>query len=84
MGAVLLSASGVSKAYAGVRALRDASFQLRRREVHALIGENGAGKSTLIKIMTGAVRPDSGEIRLNGDLIDDNSPRRARELGARS
>lgn len=77
----LLSATGVSKAYAGVRALRDASFQLRRGEVHALIGENGAGKSTLIKIMTGAVQPDSGEIRLDGDLINDNSPRRARELG---
>lgn len=78
---VLLSATGISKAYAGVRALRDAAFELRRGEVHALIGENGAGKSTLIKIMTGAVQPDSGEIRLDGALIEENNPRRARELG---
>jgi len=77
----LLQANNVSKSYAGVRALRSASFELRAGEVHALIGENGAGKSTLIKIMTGAVEPDSGEIKLNGQTITHNSPRVAKSLG---
>ena len=77
----LLEATNVSKSYAGVQALRSASFELRAGEVHALIGENGAGKSTLIKIMTGAVEPDSGEIKLNGETITHNSPRVAKSLG---
>lgn len=76
----LLSATNVSKAYAGVQALKSASLELREGEVHALIGENGAGKSTLIKIITGAVQPDAGEIRLNGEIITNNSPRMAKEL----
>src|SRR5919202_555221 len=56
----LLTATDVTKSYAGVHALRGASLQLRAGEVHALVGENGAGKSTLIKILTGAVQPDAG------------------------
>ena len=78
---VLLGVRGVSKAYAGVHALREASFELRAGEVHALVGENGAGKSTLIKVITGAVLPDTGEVRLDGQTITHNSPRRARALG---
>jgi rhamnose transport system ATP-binding protein len=81
MSDVLLSARGVSKAYAGVRALRSAAFELRRGEVHALIGENGAGKSTLVKIITGAVRPDEGEIVVEGEPIHENSPRLAKARG---
>ena len=77
----LLSATAVSKSFAGVAALRDVSFELRAGEVHALVGENGAGKSTLIKIFTGAVVPDEGEIRLNGELITDSTPHKARSLG---
>jgi rhamnose transport system ATP-binding protein len=77
----LLRASNIDKSYAGVHALRNASFELRAGEVHALIGENGAGKSTLIKIITGAVAPDAGEIQLNGTIIADNSPRIAKQLG---
>lgn len=77
----LLHVADVTKAYAGVQALRGASFDLRAGEVHALIGENGAGKSTLIKIITGAVQPDQGEIRLSGQAIARNSPRMAKELG---
>src|SRR5260370_4616498 len=78
---VLLSVTDLTKSYAGVQALKHASFELRRGEVHALIGENGAGKSTLIKIITGAVEPDSGEIKLNGQTIRHNSPRSAKHLG---
>ena len=77
----LLDVRGVSKAYAGVHALQEASFDLRRGEVHALVGENGAGKSTLVKVITGAVAADLGEVRLAGQAIAHNSPRRARALG---
>ena len=77
----LLRATDVEKSYAGVHALRNASFELRSGEVHALIGENGAGKSTLIKIITGAVEPDAGEIQLNETRISNNSPRVAKQLG---
>jgi len=79
--APLLSAKEVTKSYAGVQALKSASLEVRAGEVHALVGENGAGKSTLIKIITGAVEPDSGEIRLNGQAVEHNSPRVAKSLG---
>jgi len=79
--AVLLEAAAVTKAYAGVQALRGASFELRAGEVHALVGENGAGKSTLIKVITGAVAADGGQIRLDGRPIPHPSPRQARALG---
>jgi rhamnose transport system ATP-binding protein len=79
--AVLLRLSDLCKSYAGVHALRGASFELRSGEVHALIGENGAGKSTLIRIITGAVEADSGTIELDGRLVTHNSPRMARSLG---
>ena len=77
----LLTANSVSKAFAGVQALESASFELRAGEVHALIGENGAGKSTLVKIITGAIEADSGEIEIDGQLISHNSPRVAKSLG---
>ena len=77
----LLSAAGISKTYSGVRALRSVSFDLQPGEVHALIGENGAGKSTLIKILTGAVTPDSGTLTIAGRDIPHNSPAFARAMG---
>jgi len=77
----LLKAVNIAKSYAGVHALRDASFELRTGEVHALVGENGAGKSTLIKVLTGAVIPDSGEISLDGARITENSPSISKSLG---
>jgi rhamnose transport system ATP-binding protein len=78
---VLLEAKQIRKSFGAVQALRGVSFDLRAGEVHALVGENGAGKSTLIKILTGAVEPDGGEILLRGQRILDNSPAKARALG---
>jgi len=72
---------GVCKRYPGVHALRDASLDVRAGEVHILLGENGAGKSTLMKILSGAVRRDSGEILLNGQPVDIPDPAAARRLG---
>jgi rhamnose transport system ATP-binding protein len=77
----LLSATGISKHYAGVHALKDVAFELLAGEVHALLGENGAGKSTLIKVITGAVTPDSGTLIVDGETVVHNSPAIARSLG---
>lgn len=77
----LLRATHIQKSYAGIQALKSASFELRRGEVHALVGENGAGKSTLIKIITGAVEADTGQLELDGQKISHNSPRLAKSLG---
>ncbi len=77
----LLEAIAISKAFAGVHALKSVSFDLHRGEVHALVGENGAGKSTLIRIMTGALAPDGGTIRVSGQVVTHHSPAHARALG---
>ncbi len=79
--APLLRATDITKSYAGVQALKSASLELRAGEVHALIGENGAGKSTLIKIITGAVSADGGELQIEGKTVANNSPRVAKALG---
>ena len=81
MAELLVSMKNVSKAFAGVKAVDDAQFELRPGEVHALMGENGAGKSTLMKILAGIYARDSGEILLDGRPIDIRSPREALELG---
>ncbi len=78
---LLLEASDISKSYSGVRALKSVSFDLRPGEVHALVGENGAGKSTLIKIVTGAVASDSGELRVAGRVLEHHNPVQAHALG---
>jgi galactofuranose transport system ATP-binding protein len=72
---------GVSKSFPGVRALDHVDFRVEAGEVHALMGENGAGKSTLIKIMTGALSRDEGEIRIDGSPVEVRSPGEARALG---
>jgi rhamnose transport system ATP-binding protein len=77
----LLRATNLRKSYDGVEALRGASFELCSGEVHALVGENGAGKSTLIRLITGAIAADSGEIEIDGKPIIHNSPRFAKSLG---
>jgi ABC-type sugar transport system ATPase subunit len=64
-----LEAQGIRKTYGGVVALDDAGLVVRSGAVHALLGENGAGKSTLVKVMTGAIRPDIGTLRLDGTEV---------------
>jgi ABC-type sugar transport system ATPase subunit len=71
----------IVKSYPGVRAVDDVSLQMARGEVRALVGENGAGKSTLIKILAGAVQPDSGEIWLGGERVRYDGPVQALALG---
>src|SRR5262245_12860312 len=77
----VLEASAITKSFAGVQALKGVAFDLREGEVHALVGENGAGKSTLIKVITGAVTPDSGTLTVAGRAVVHNSPAIARSLG---
>src|SRR5579871_907543 len=77
----LLVASALSKSYSGVRVLQDVDFDLRSGEIHALVGENGAGKSTLIKIIGGAVRPDSGTVELDGRPLPLGDPLGVRQRG---
>ena len=72
---------GISRRFPGVQALSDVSFSVRAGECHALLGENGAGKSTLGKILAGLIRPDSGSIRLHGQLVEFASPHDALAAG---
>lgn len=81
MSAPLLQLTAITKSFGAVRALKGVTLDLRAGEVHALVGENGAGKSTLIKVITGAHRPDSGNIHINGEKIENLSPTSARKLG---
>ncbi len=71
----------IRKTFPGVVALDDVSLELRRGEVHILLGENGAGKSTLMKILSGAYQKDGGQILLNGQEVEIKNPKHARELG---
>src|SRR5919202_4109618 len=77
---VLLSMTGIRKDFNGVPALRDASFEVLRGEVHALIGQNGAGKSTLIQILTGVYARDAGEVLFDGRPVHFRGPHEA-QLG---
>lgn len=77
----ILSLKNITKAYPGVLALNGVSVDFRPGEVHALLGENGAGKSTLIKIVAGAVQPDSGTIEVGGVPFNGLTPHTARAQG---
>ena len=78
---LLLQLTGVSKSFGGVHALRQVDFDLRRAEVHALVGENGAGKSTLVRIVTGAHAADAGSVEIGGRVLSKADPLVARGLG---
>ena len=77
----MLTLKNIRKTYPGVVALDDVSMQVFDGEVHALLGENGAGKSTLIKIIAGAISPDSGTIDFDGDSYERMTPQLALEKG---
>lgn len=77
----ILSLKNISKYYPGVIALDNLSVDFMPGEVHALLGENGAGKSTLIKVITGAVTPEEGEIVFEGKSYKEMTPRLSRGLG---
>jgi ribose transport system ATP-binding protein len=76
-----LEMQNIRKTFPGVVALDNVNFDLRKGEVHILLGENGAGKSTLMKILSGAYRKDAGKILLDGREVEIRNPRHARELG---
>jgi general nucleoside transport system ATP-binding protein len=80
-GAAVLTLKGIRKRFGSVQALRGADFTLMRGEIHALLGENGAGKSTLMHVAYGLVRPDAGEVAVEGVVRAIPSPRLARRLG---
>src|SRR4030095_9105929 len=77
----VLTLRGIRKTFPGVVALDGVDFELRAGEVHVLLGENGAGKSTLMKIISGAVRGDAGQIEGNGRRVDIAGPRHSQALG---
>ncbi len=77
----ILSLQHISKGFPGVQALRDVHLEVRKGEIHVLVGENGAGKSTLMKILAGIYQPDSGTIEVDGQPTVIDGPQKARNLG---
>ena len=78
---IILDAKGIAKRFGAVVALRDASLQVGRGQIVALMGANGAGKSTFVKILTGALKPSSGDVRIKGRVATFSSPAAARKAG---
>ncbi len=78
---LILELKGITKIFPGVKALNNVHFQLRRGEVHALMGENGAGKSTFIKVITGVHNAEEGQMYLNGKEVHFKGPLDAQEAG---
>ena len=78
---IILTMRGIEKSFGGVRALRGVDLELKKGEVHALIGENGAGKSTLMKVLSGALKADRGVMSFGGEPYSPRDPLQARHLG---
>lgn len=81
MGDVILTMKGIDKSFPGVHALDHVDLEVRKGEVHALMGENGAGKSTLMKVLTGIYSKDSGTITYEGKEVEFTNPREAQDAG---
>ncbi len=77
----ILELENVSKTFPGVKALNNINFNLKKGEVHSLVGENGAGKSTLLKILAGAYKKDTGVITLEGSKVEMTDPKQALDMG---
>lgn len=78
---VILEMKDVGMRFQGIHALKQCSFELRRGEIHALVGENGAGKSTLMKVLAGIYQADRGEIFYNGERVSFRNPKEAQDAG---
>ena len=76
-----LALAGIHKSFAGTHAIQDVALDVHPASIHALLGENGAGKSTLMKIVAGALRPDSGSMTLDGARYTPDDPLAARQCG---
>ena len=81
MGEVILTMKGIDKSFPGVHALDHVDLEVRKGEVHALMGENGAGKSTLMKVLTGIYKKDSGTITYEGKEVEFHNTREAQDAG---
>lgn len=81
VGEVILTMKDIDKSFVGVQALKKAQLELKKGEVHALMGENGAGKSTLMKILTGIYSKDSGTITYEGAEVEYKNPKEAQKAG---
>ena len=81
MGEVILTMKEIDKSFPGVHALDHVSFEVKKGEVHALMGENGAGKSTLMKVLTGIYKKDSGTITYEGKEVEFHNTREAQDAG---
>ena len=77
----IVEMSNIYKSFSGVQALKNVSINLKKNEVVGIVGHNGAGKSTLIKILSGAIRKDSGTIKINKSPVDLAGPKVARNMG---
>lgn len=77
----MIEMTGISKAFNGNTVLNNIEFEVKKGEIHALMGENGAGKSTLMKILTGIYKRDSGDIKVKGQLVDFKNPKEAEQTG---
>lgn len=81
MGDIILTMKGIDKSFPGVHALDHVNLEIRKGEVHALMGENGAGKSTLMKVLTGIYSKDDGTITYEGKEVEFSNPREAQDAG---
>ena len=77
----ILQMKHIDMFFPGVKALKDVTFNLKKGEIHSLMGENGAGKSTLIKVLTGVYHKTSGEIIYDGKIINPQTPLQSQKMG---
>jgi len=80
MGEYVVEMLNITKIFPGIKANDDITLQLKKGEVHALLGENGAGKSTLMSVLFGLYQPESGTIKINGETVKINNPNDANSL----
>lgn len=80
----LLSMRGVSKHFGGIKALEDVDLDVYDKEALALLGDNGAGKSTLVKIISGVLKKDKGDVKFKGEPVNISSPNIAKKLGIKT